>query len=84
MYVCVCMCIFLFVSKDSEAVNSLLFYNLSFLVGKVREMHFFNEHSLVSKERNVSFTDGATNSNCEYQCHLSTYCSEGGDWETHE
>lgn len=45
MFVCVCVCIF-FVSKDSEAVDSVLLYNLSFLVGKVREMHFFNEDSL--------------------------------------
>lgn len=45
MFVCVCVCIF-FMSKDSEAVDSVPLYNLSFLVGKVREMHFFNEDSL--------------------------------------
>lgn len=37
---CVYACVFFFVSKDSEAVDSVLLYNLSFLVGKVREMHF--------------------------------------------
>lgn len=46
MYVCVYACVFFFVSKDSEAVDSILLYNLNFLVGKVREMHFFNEDSL--------------------------------------
>lgn len=47
MYVCVCMRVYIFfVSKDSEAVDSVPLYNLSFLVGKVREMHFFNEDSL--------------------------------------
>lgn len=81
MCVRVCLCIFLCVKGLWGCKLCPVIYNLSFLVGKVREMHFFNEHSLVSKERNVSFTDGATNSNCEYQCLLSTYCSEGGDWE---
>lgn len=41
MFVCVCVCIF-FVSKDSEAVDSVPLYNLSFLVGQVREIHFLN------------------------------------------